>query len=329
MAILFVSFTSLARAQTAVYEYDSQGQPTDSFETEGIVTGFTYDPGINSLVVATENNGTSSLTQYDSNGNPTQSTTTPQPLGPLIYDSQNGNVIGVGPGRGNVTLYSYDGLDHQTMTEQILIPNNGGVSNGTFLPNINDVVIGSDRLGITTEYQYDSNFQLQDQFDVMGDATSIVYDPNLQDYFVASDVAGTEELLAYDSNGNFLDSIDSINGISFNSGSGPNELAVGDFTGEGKLDLATANQNDGTVSIFLGVALNATAGQPLNGVMASFTDTNPHINSGDFSGIAVNPRNGTVFIATTPESSAFWLFAPSLCLIALVWIAGVRKKRTA
>jgi FG-GAP-like repeat len=37
------------------------------------------------------------------------------------------------------------------------------------------------------------------------------------------------------------------------TGSGPaNEMAIGDLTGNGNLDLVTANQNDGTVSVFMG-----------------------------------------------------------------------------
>jgi YD repeat-containing protein len=329
LAILLSSFSSLARAQTTIYSYGSQGQPTGSFETQGIVTGFTYDTGIDGLVVGSENNGTSTLTEYDSNGNVLQSTPTPQPLGPLMYDTQNGNVVGVGPGFGNVTLYSYDGRNRQTMTEQVPLPNNDGISNGDFVPGINDVIIGSpDRLGITTEYQYDSNFRLQGEFDVMGDATSIVFDPDTQDYFVASDVAGTEELLAYDSNGNFLESLDSIGAIDFNSGSGPNGLALGDFAGEGKLDIAVADQNSGSASVLTNISISAVAGQPFDGVTASFTDTLPNVDQANFAGIAVNPTNGAVFIAVTPEASGIWLFAPGLCLIVLLWAAGsLRAKR--
>jgi hypothetical protein len=37
----------------------------------------------------------------------------------------------------------------------------------------------------------------------------------------------------------------------FSVGFGPNSVAVGDFNGDGKLDLATANENGNSVSILL------------------------------------------------------------------------------
>jgi len=40
--------------------------------------------------------------------------------------------------------------------------------------------------------------------------------------------------------------------VNFAAGSNPQSLAVGDFNGDGKADLAVANYNSGNVSVLLG-----------------------------------------------------------------------------
>src|SRR4051794_11402238 len=66
------------------------------------------------------------------------------------------------------------------------------------------------------------------------------------------------------------------------SGSGPDGVALGDFNGDGKLDIAVAGQNSGTASVLLSNLVSATQGQPFTGVVGSFTDANPLAPSTDF-----------------------------------------------
>ncbi len=48
-------------------------------------------------------------------------------------------------------------------------------------------------------------------------------------------------------------------GASLTTGDGPFAIATGDFNGDGRLDLAVSNSNDGTITVFLGVG-NGTFG---------------------------------------------------------------------
>src|SRR5437588_520064 len=64
----------------------------------------------------------------------------------------------------------------------------------------------------------------------------------------------------------------------FRTGGGPNSLAVGDFNGDGKLDLAAVNLDSDTVSILLGAGSGsfgaktdfATGGQPFSVAVGDF-----------------------------------------------------------
>ena len=50
------------------------------------------------------------------------------------------------------------------------------------------------------------------------------------------------------------------------SGTGPDGIVLGDFDNNGSLDIATANQNAGSVSVLLNTAVVAVAEQPLQNV---------------------------------------------------------------
>jgi len=58
--------------------------------------------------------------------------------------------------------------------------------------------------------------------------------------------AGTVSIFLGNGDGTFQPKVD------YSTSSGPASVAVGDFNGDGNLDLAVANLADGTVSIFLG-----------------------------------------------------------------------------
>src|SRR5947207_1676037 len=66
----------------------------------------------------------------------------------------------------------------------------------------------------------------------------------------------------------------------FGTGNNPSSVAVGDFNGDGKLDLAVANFNDDTVSILLGTGTGGFGAKTDFG-----TGTNPRsVARGDFNG---------------------------------------------
>ena len=58
------------------------------------------------------------------------------------------------------------------------------------------------------------------------------------------------------------------------TGAGPNGIVLGDFGLDGSLNIATANQNTGSLSLLQNTAIVGLAGQPVqNVVLARFTDT--------------------------------------------------------
>src|SRR5216117_3492486 len=66
----------------------------------------------------------------------------------------------------------------------------------------------------------------------------------------------------------------------FTTGAGPQSVALGDFNGDGKQDLAVANQTDGTVSILLGKP-DATFSAQVDVVVGA---SPVHVLTGDFNG---------------------------------------------
>ncbi|MEJ2287876.1 MAG: VCBS repeat-containing protein, partial [Deinococcales bacterium] len=68
------------------------------------------------------------------------------------------------------------------------------------------------------------------------------------DLTTANNADGTVSVLLGDGRGGFTPATNSP----FTVGSKPQSVAVGDFNGDGNLDLATANYHDGTVSVLLG-----------------------------------------------------------------------------
>ena len=78
--------------------------------------------------------------------------------------------------------------------------------------------------------------------------------------------------------------------------SGPNELTLGDFNGDGQLDIAVANQNANDASVLLNQSLQCALGQQFSGVVATFTDANPFGSPVDFSA-TINWGDGTTSTA--------------------------------
>jgi len=73
-------------------------------------------------------------------------------------------------------------------------------------------------------------------------------DDGIPDLAVANPYSDSVTILLGDGHGGFKQSA----GSPFAAGSGPSSLAIGDFNGDGRIDLATANEVDGTVTILLG-----------------------------------------------------------------------------
>jgi hypothetical protein len=82
--------------------------------------------------------------------------------------------------------------------------------------------------------------------------------------------------------GNGDGTFQSARNFSAGSGSGPNGIAVGDFNGDGRPDIAVADQNSGTASVLLSNLVSATAGQTFTAPLATFTDANPLAQSSNF-----------------------------------------------
>jgi hypothetical protein len=61
-----------------------------------------------------------------------------------------------------------------------------------------------------------------------------------------------------------------------------NGIIAGDFSRDGKIDLAVVGQDNNTVQVLLNQRLQAVAAQSFSGVLASFTDANPFATAGDF-----------------------------------------------
>jgi hypothetical protein len=84
------------------------------------------------------------------------------------------------------------------------------------------------------------------------------------------------------------------------TGTAPDSIAAGDFTGSGQVDLAVANKSSGNASVFLhssisatGIAQTATEGTTLSGTtVATFTDNEANASAGDFTA-QVNWGDGT------------------------------------
>jgi streptogramin lyase len=86
----------------------------------------------------------------------------------------------------------------------------------------------------------------------------------------------------------------------FSAGSGPNGVILGDFNGDGKFDIAVANQNGNSVSVLLAHGLEAAAGKPFSGVLASFTDANPQATAADFTA-TIDWGDGTTSVVNSSD----------------------------
>ena len=110
-----------------------------------------------------------------------------------------------------------------------------GKSDGTFAPQVT-YATGLGPLAITTgDFNGDGNLDL-----AVTDANCIPYKFGLN-----CDVR-TVSILLGNGDGSFRPHID------YATGTQPSSVAVGDFNGDGKLDLAVTNEQDGTVSVLLG-----------------------------------------------------------------------------
>ena len=110
-----------------------------------------------------------------------------------------------------------------------------GKSDGTFAPQVT-YATGLGPLAITTgDFNGDGNLDL-----AVTDANCIPYKFGLN-----CDVR-TVSILLGNGDGSFRPHID------YATGTQPSSVAAGDFNGDGKLDLAVTNEQDGTVSVLLG-----------------------------------------------------------------------------
>jgi hypothetical protein len=111
------------------------------------------------------------------------------------------------------------------------------------------------------------------------------------DLAVANSSSNNVTLLLGNGNGTFTAAVNSP----FAVGSQPFSLAVGDFNGDGNLDLATANSGDGTLSILLGTGGGSFATQ----TVVSLTTSPTFVAAADFDGdgvldLAIVNASGTV-----------------------------------
>ena len=137
-------------------------------------------------------------------------------------------------------------------------------------------------------------------------------DGNL-DLAVADSYTGTVTLLKGDGAGNFTPFPGSPVAVGSGPYSGPFSVAVGDFNGDGNLDLAVANFGDGTVAILLGDGTGefTPAATPIVTVGSDRNSEPFSIAVGDFTGDGVldlavaNSNEGTVSILVNDGAGNF------------------------
>ena len=110
--------------------------------------------------------------------------------------------------------------------------------------------------------------------------------------------------------------------VDFTTGSTPQSVSIGDFNGDGKLDLAVANYNDNTASILLNTTANG-ATTPTFATKVDFTtgSTPRSVSIGDFNGdgkldLAVanytNSNNASILLNTTATGATTPTFNPKV-----------------
>ncbi|CAC5342316.1 FG-GAP repeat protein (fragment) [Planktothrix rubescens CCAP 1459/22] len=110
--------------------------------------------------------------------------------------------------------------------------------------------------------------------------------------------------------------------VDFSTGFNPQSVSIGDFNGDGKLDLATANFNDNTASILLNTTANG-ATTPTFATKVNFTtgSTPRSVSIGDFNGdgkldLAVanytNSNNASILLNTTATGATTPTFNPKV-----------------
>jgi subtilisin-like proprotein convertase family protein len=117
--------------------------------------------------------------------------------------------------------------------------------------------------------------------------------------------------------GNGLGGFSPASGSPFSVGSGPRSVAVGDFNGDGRLDLTTANNSAYNVTVLLG---NGSGGfSPASGSPFAVASYPGSVATGDFNGdgrldltTATHPDNVTVLLNTCTMNTA-----PSITAVAV------------
>ncbi len=102
------------------------------------------------------------------------------------------------------------------------------------------------------------------------------------DLAVANANDNTVSILIGNGDGTFRPAVERPVGLNYPGENGPDAMVAGDFNGDGRLDLAIANYNSGTVSILLGNG-DGTFRPPVD--YSTGLDTTPDaIAVGDFNG---------------------------------------------
>jgi hypothetical protein len=115
------------------------------------------------------------------------------------------------------------------------------------------------------------------------------------DVAVANSYDNTVSILIGNGDGTFRPAVERPVGNNYPGENGPDEIVAGDFNGDGRLDLAVANYNTGTVSILIGNG-DGTFRAPVDYSLGAYT--NPEaIAVGDFNG------DGRLDLAVADEGS--------------------------
>ena len=102
------------------------------------------------------------------------------------------------------------------------------------------------------------------------------------DLAVANAYDNTVSILIGNGDGTFRPAVERPVGLNYPGENGPDAIVAGDFNGDGRLDLAVANYNTGTVSILLGNG-DGTFRAPVDYSTGLYT-TPDAIAAGDFNG---------------------------------------------
>ncbi|MEG3977970.1 DUF4347 domain-containing protein, partial [Microcoleus sp. herbarium8] len=109
--------------------------------------------------------------------------------------------------------------------------------------------------------------------------------------------------------------------VDFTTGDRPRWVSIGDFNGDGKLDLAVANQNSSTTSIFLNTTTTGATTPTFDPKVDFTTGANPYsVSIGDFNGDGkldlatgnIGSGNTSILLNTTTTGATTPSFAPKV-----------------